>query len=215
MKKLLLSLLVLFVGLLVWAYASPISPEAVYSVHQFSEENEPSVCSFFDEIYFTYFFNIENNADLILKPLAHLCLWAQLRNIRNMDPSALDIDLEYMKEVYTLDLDNLDRAAYREKHIDLFVEKPYEDNDWPYSMHISSSFTEAEIFNLLLWGIERSRLRLSSEYPDQYLACQSIITEETTSESLSDEQWECLALSHKAFAKYYGKYERADEYSLE
>gem|GEM_PF-5911697 len=55
---------------------------------------------------------------------------------------------------------------------------------------------------------------LSSEYPDQYLVCKNIITEETTIDVLSDAQWECIMLSYKVSAKYADKYEFADAYRL-
>lgn len=214
MKKIWLSLAIVLVGLLVWAYAAPVSPFAVANSDVFSEENNPWVCSVFQNLYLSYSIRFDHNA-FILKPLAHLCLSAQLRNIHAMDSQILQSEVDYLIEVYNLDIDNIDRAAYRQKHIDKFEDKTLEDNAWMYVPHLSLSFTEEEIFNLLLWSVEKSRRMLLEQVPDQYETCQSLITEDTDPSSLSDEQWECIKLAHKIHAKYGDRYNTADEYGLE
>jgi len=211
MKKSGWSLLWLLVGLLVRVYTAPVSPFIVANSDMFPEETNYWICSVFDELYFAYSTRFDDKA-FVLKPLAHLCLSAQLRNIRSMDSEILQSEIDYLTEVYNLNLDNLNRQAYREKHIDKFEWKTYENNDWMYVPHTSLSFTEEEIFNLLLWSVEKARRMLSSEYPDQYLVCKNIITEETTIDALSDAQWECIMLSYKVSAKYADKYEFADAY---
>jgi hypothetical protein len=213
MKKFWLSVVVVFFGLLVWAYAAPISPFMVYLSEGDFIWEDSLVCTIFHEIAFVYSIDADQDKTL-LKPLAHLCLRTQLRNIKNMDQEALETELSYLIEVYHLDLDTLDREVYREKHINHFEAQPLEDNDWVYVAPLSLSLSEEEIFNLLLWTVEKSRRMFISRYPDEYETCKDLITQETDPTSLSDQQWDCIRLSHKIHSKYTNKYKTSDEYGL-
>jgi hypothetical protein len=203
MKKTLLSLLIVFIFLLTLGYALPISPAMVsYENSSFTEENTSLSCNVLENLHFDYASRYDWNA-FMLKPLAHLCLSSQLRNIRLIEAESLQAEVQSMKDLYTLDIDNLDRDAYRQANSKIFDAPVYEDNDWSYSVHISSSLTEDEIFDIVLSAIATKRQILQDKYPKQYASCSAIVAENTAASSLSNEEWDCLKLGIKAWGKYY------------
>lgn len=192
MKIFSLSLLIILGLLLTLWYALPVSPSMVGIWSFFAEEDNPIVCRIYEDMYYSYYYHYDSDA-LILKPFAHICLSAQLSNINLIKKDLLEAEVETMKEVYLLDIDNFDRVAYREKHDTFF--------QW-----LSSVSSEEEIYDTLISWIKRQRNILEDKYTKQYYNCASTVTEETDASSLSDEEWSCLKTSLKSSAKYYDRY---------
>lgn len=184
-------------------YALPIAPSVVYMNNDsFTDETIPLICSVFGDLYFEYSSRYYWD-DFILKPFAYLCLSAQLYNIRSMNTDSIIDEVQTMKEVYLLDIDNLDKTTYRQIHSQSFIAPIYEDNDWPYVMHISSYLSEDEIFDLLISNVKNQRKMLQDKYTKQYEQCRLVITADTDPSNLSDEEWDCLKLGIKAWGRYY------------
>ena len=192
MKKIFLSLFVVFVFLLILWYILPVSPSMVAIWGFFAEDENPLICRMYEDTYYSYSYYYDSNA-FVLKPFAHVCLFTQLNNIGSIQIDPLEAEVDNMKEVYLLDIDNFDRDVYRETHNAFF--------QW-----LSSVSNEEEIFDVLISWVERQRNILGDKYPKQYSYCASVVTKETDASSLSHDEWACLKTSLKASAKYYDRY---------